>query len=148
MYLKITTPQEVLFEWNINKVSIPTENWTITILPNHMPLVSIVVPWIITVWSDNLPKENKRFAYLFEWKWLALSISKWFVYIDWQNINIVSTEVTNTTDKTTEELVHAKQLIQQDIDKLREQWAIEEVEKKLIELKKIDADLQLQEMKK
>ncbi len=146
MFLKITTPQSIIFEWEIEKVSLPTENWTITVLADHMPLVSNIVPGILTIWSENIPTENKTFAFLSQWNWFALTVSKWFVFVDGKSINVVTSDSVKKY-KSSGELKEAKVLVQDTIEKLREKWAIEEVEKKLVELKKIDADIRLFEMK-
>jgi F-type H+-transporting ATPase subunit epsilon len=39
---KIVVPEKVVFEKEVDQVTIPTETGQITILPNHLPLVSIV----------------------------------------------------------------------------------------------------------
>ncbi len=39
---KIATPEKVVYEDEIKQVSIPTTSGEITILPNHIPLVSVV----------------------------------------------------------------------------------------------------------
>ena len=38
-----------MFEGEVDSVSLPTPQGEITILPNHIPLISIVVPGVITV---------------------------------------------------------------------------------------------------
>ena len=40
--LKIITPERVVFEDSVDSVSAMTENGEITILPNHIPLVSLL----------------------------------------------------------------------------------------------------------
>jgi F-type H+-transporting ATPase subunit epsilon len=42
MKFKIVTPEKVIYENEISQVSIPTMNGEITILPNHIPLVSVL----------------------------------------------------------------------------------------------------------
>ena len=42
IHFKIATPEKVIYENDVIKVSIPTTTGEITILPNHIPLVSIV----------------------------------------------------------------------------------------------------------
>ncbi len=42
IHFKIATPEKVIYENDILKVSIPTTTGEITILPHHIPLVSIV----------------------------------------------------------------------------------------------------------
>lgn len=39
---KIVTPEKVIYENEINQVTIPTMSGEITILPNHIPLVSVL----------------------------------------------------------------------------------------------------------
>jgi len=40
--LKIVTPERVVFEDSVDSISAMTENGEITILPNHIPLVSLL----------------------------------------------------------------------------------------------------------
>ena len=40
--LKIATPEKVVYENNILQISVPTMDGEITILPNHIPLVSVI----------------------------------------------------------------------------------------------------------
>jgi F-type H+-transporting ATPase subunit epsilon len=39
---KIVTPEKVIYENEINQVTIPTMSGEITILPNHIPLISVL----------------------------------------------------------------------------------------------------------
>lgn len=39
---KIVTPEKVIYENEISQVSIPTMNGEITVLPNHIPLISVL----------------------------------------------------------------------------------------------------------
>lgn len=40
--LKIATPEKVIYENEINQVSIPTMDGEITVLPDHLPLISVL----------------------------------------------------------------------------------------------------------
>lgn len=40
--LKIVVPEKVVYEKEVDQVTLPTEQGEITILPNHIPLVSII----------------------------------------------------------------------------------------------------------
>jgi len=42
LQFKIATPERVVYEDEINQASIPTTSGEITILPNHIPLVSVL----------------------------------------------------------------------------------------------------------
>lgn len=45
--LKIATPEKVVLEREVDQVSLPTQMGEITILPKHVPLLTIIVPGII-----------------------------------------------------------------------------------------------------
>lgn len=51
--LKITTPEGITFEDNVDSITIPTKTGEITVLPNHIPMVSVVVPGEIIVKKDG-----------------------------------------------------------------------------------------------
>lgn len=42
IHFKIATPEKIIYENDVFKISIPTTTGEITILPHHIPLVSIV----------------------------------------------------------------------------------------------------------
>ncbi len=42
IHLKIATPERIIYENDIFQVSIPTMDGEITVLPNHVPLVSVL----------------------------------------------------------------------------------------------------------
>ena len=42
--LKITTPEKVVYEAEVDQVTLPTADGEITILPNHIPLISLLRP--------------------------------------------------------------------------------------------------------
>ncbi|MEA1925870.1 MAG: ATP synthase F1 subunit epsilon [Patescibacteria group bacterium] len=45
--LKITTPEKVVLDQDIDQITLPTQMGEITILPNHIPLISVIVPGAI-----------------------------------------------------------------------------------------------------
>ena len=46
---EITTPERIVYKEEIDQVTIPTQEGEITILPNHIPLVSLLAPGALTV---------------------------------------------------------------------------------------------------
>lgn len=52
--LKITTPERVLYNDQVDQVSLPTEQGEITVLPHHIPLVSNLKP------GEILIKKNQQ----------------------------------------------------------------------------------------
>ncbi|MFH0873996.1 MAG: ATP synthase F1 subunit epsilon [Candidatus Komeilibacteria bacterium] len=53
LHLKIVTPERVLHEGEVEQVTLPTPLGEITILPHHIPLVSVLSPGEIIVKSAH-----------------------------------------------------------------------------------------------
>ena len=51
--LKLVTPLKTLFDQPVEEVAIPTSLGEITVLPNHIPLVGVVVPGELRVKSEG-----------------------------------------------------------------------------------------------
>lgn len=49
IHFKITTPERVVFKDDVDSVTLPTTSGEITILPNHIPLISIMSPGEIII---------------------------------------------------------------------------------------------------
>ena len=50
---EIVTPERIVLEEGVTQVTVPTKDGEITVLPNHIPLVSILVPGVIEVKLPN-----------------------------------------------------------------------------------------------
>ncbi|MFA5022323.1 MAG: ATP synthase F1 subunit epsilon [Patescibacteria group bacterium] len=50
---KIVVPEKVVYEKEVDQVTIPTEMGQITVLPNHIPLVSVVRAGELMIKNDN-----------------------------------------------------------------------------------------------
>lgn|SRR3989338_11234030 len=46
---EIATPERIVYKETVDSLTLPTKDGEITILPNHIPLVSVLVPGAITV---------------------------------------------------------------------------------------------------
>ena len=46
---EIATPERIVYKDQVDSITLPTKDGEITILPNHIPLVSVLVPGAITV---------------------------------------------------------------------------------------------------
>ncbi len=53
MKLRIITPERLVFEEDIDQVTLPTKEGEITILPHHIPLVGIIQPGEIFIKKGN-----------------------------------------------------------------------------------------------
>lgn len=50
---EITTPERVVYKDSVDQITIPTKEGEITVLPNHIPLVSLLSPGALTVKKDG-----------------------------------------------------------------------------------------------
>src|SRR3990167_5948173 len=53
MKLRIITPEKLVLEEDIDRVTLPTKEGEITVLPHHIPLVGIVQPGEIFIKKGN-----------------------------------------------------------------------------------------------
>jgi len=136
MRLKISTPSETIFEGEVSKVEMPTENGTIDITTGHVPMVTSVVPWIITIWSEP--------AYMYPDQQSYISTAKGMAFVDGKTVRIISADATSTPDKTPETLTQMRQELENKIAILQNDGSIEEIEHTIGKLGKINADIQLQ----
>jgi len=51
--LQILTPEKIACQDKVDQVSVPTKDGEITILPNHIPLVSLVAPGELVIKNDS-----------------------------------------------------------------------------------------------
>lgn len=149
MFLRISSPDWIIFEWNINKVILPTESWEIWILPWHIPLTSVVKPGIVKIFINEDHKDwfLKDKDFLYDNWCISLSVSKWLLFVDWDNVIVASSAASSSPKESSEILLEMKSNLEHEIQQLRAKWSIEDLEKALINLQKIDADLKLYKMK-
>lgn len=50
---KIATPERVVFKDEVDSITLPTHSGEITILPNHLPLISVLKPGDIIIKKGN-----------------------------------------------------------------------------------------------
>lgn len=48
-HFEITTPERTVFAADATQVSLPTQTGEITVLPHHIPIVSIIVPGVLHI---------------------------------------------------------------------------------------------------
>ncbi|HLC89968.1 MAG TPA: ATP synthase F1 subunit epsilon [Patescibacteria group bacterium] len=51
--LKIVTPEKVVYESEISQVTVPTSSGQITILSNHLPLISVLAAGELIIWGKD-----------------------------------------------------------------------------------------------
>lgn len=138
MKLKISTPAKAMYQGEIQKIAIPTENGKLYVSAGHAPMVTSIKPGIITIWPlENNFKPGSQ---------IHISTSKWMVFVDGKFVRIVSAEATSTPESTEEHLYQSKKLLEEKIRRLKSEGSIEEIEKAIIKLEKIDADIELKKL--
>ena len=128
MQLRISSPDKIIFEWEIQEITLPTELWELRILPWNTPMVTALKPWILTflAWTKKT----------------SISIWKWMVFVDGKIIRIAVSSVTTwKTDKNS--LEKEKIELESKLRKASMNWSIEEIEKIQNQLAKINADIKL-----
>jgi len=75
LHLDITTPDRSMFTGEVSAVSLPTPDGEITILPHHIPLISIVSPGTVTIREKG--KET------------ILAVSRGVVEVDGKTIHVM-----------------------------------------------------------
>ncbi len=138
MKLKISTPAKVIFQWEIEKISIPTETGNLKVMEGHPPMVTSVKPGIIKLrpMENHIKVGNEMFV----------STSKGMVFIDGKIVRIVSAEATLAPEDSENALLQNKKALEDKIKRLKTEWSIEEIEKALMKLEKINADIELKKM--
>ncbi len=138
MKLKISTPNKVIYEWEIEKTSIPTENGNLKVMDGHPPMVTSIKPGLIKLWpmKNNIQVGDEMFV----------STSKGMVFIDGKIVRIVSTEATLAPEESESVLLETKRILEEKLKRLKNEWSIEEIEKALIKLEKTNADIELKKM--
>lgn len=145
MHLKISSPEKVIFEWEISKIILPTEIGDVIIKPWQKPMVTSLKPGIITIFPIWKIKE-KDFVQSDEW--ISISISKWMAFVNEELVKIATTVATTKLHEDEKELKAKKLKLEKEIRELRQRWSLEEIENSLIKLEKINADLKLQALNK
>ena len=140
MLCKISSPEKVIFNGKVEKITIPTESGDITVLPGHMPLVSVVKPGIVTIWPSEKNSDN---TFVFSDEKASVSVSKGMLYVDGKNISIVTSAATTSPEDSSTVLRDMKKSLEEKIAELKKQGSIEEIERSLIKLEKIRADIKL-----
>ena len=111
MKLKISTPSKVIFQGDIQKISLPTENGNLKVMAGNAPMVTTIKPGIIKVW----PMEN----HIKVGPEMYISTSKGMVFIDGKIVRIVSTEATTRPEESESNLLQNRKTLEDKIKRLK-----------------------------
>ncbi len=92
---EIITPERVVFEDEVDQVTLPTAEGEITVLPNHIPLIAVLRP------GEIVAKKGKEE--------IAMSCSGGFIEVTSDKVMILA----DTAEK-------AEELVEEEIEKARE----------------------------
>ena len=140
MYLKVNTPEGVIFEWNVEELVIPTQAWEIGILPGHIPLVSVVKPGIAKIKSKDIQNKSE---FIWEEDFLNITVGKWLLFTDGKNILVTVSKSVVKPEQSMEILEKMKKDLEEEIKKLQAKGEIEDIDKALTMLQTIEAEIKL-----
>lgn len=145
MFLKITSAQNKIFAWDIQKVSVPTEAGEITILPGHEPLTTVVRWWLIKILPTEVDEtQQDAFSdYIAHDGMIVISVAKGLLLVDGETILITTSVATATLQETEEILQQMQQKLETDLKEIRAEGSVEDIEKVVMNLEKVRADLKL-----
>lgn len=144
MKLKISSPAKTIFEWKIRQITLPTEIGDVTVLPGHAPMVTALKPWIIRIIPTNQVSKSE---FIFTKDTISLSVSKGMAFVDGKIVRVVTAVATTTLKESEKDLAAKKLKLEEDIKQLKKQGSIEDIEKSLMLLEKINADIRLRKIK-
>jgi F0F1-type ATP synthase epsilon subunit len=141
MLLTITSPDQQLRQWTIQKVTIPTDIGEITVLPGHQPLISVVASWLLKLVPEEMPGSD-------QWRvidngHIVIAVSKGIVMINHDEIIITTAVGTNTVKDTVEVLEKMHQEMEEKIAQIKVDWNEESLEDAFNHMEKISADLRI-----
>jgi len=144
MHLKISAPDKTIFDGTIQKVTIPTEEGEITVLPWHQPLSSVVKPWLVSFVSND---EHDTQEFIIDNGVVTISVSKWVIFVDGENVIITTSAATTSPEESAEVLAQMQADMEATLEKIKVEWSVEDLEKAMINLQKVTADLRLVKLK-
>ncbi len=141
MLLTITSPDQQLRQWKIQKVTIPTEIGEITVLPGHQPLISVVASGLLRLVPEEMPAMD-------QWRvidngHIVIAIAKGIAMISHDEIIITTAVGTNTVKDTVEVLEKMHQEMEEKIAQIKIDWNEESLEDAFNHMEKISADLRI-----
>ncbi len=128
MQLRITSPDKIIYEWEIQEIFLPTEIGELKVIPWNTPMVTALKPGItkFSTWKEIL----------------SISIWKWMVFVDWKIVRIAVSSAT-IWKSDNKKLNKEKEKLEAQLRKLSINWSIEDIEKIQSQLAKINADIKL-----
>lgn len=129
-----TTENIKVYEWNVDQLTLPTENGTVTLSIQPLPSILKLLPGVIELSSNG----KQQFA---------LSISKGIALVNPNGVRITTSIATEKPLAKLVELSGNQQLLELKLQKVKKFWSVEEISQLISELEKVKADIRLAKMK-
>jgi len=111
IHIKIVTPERLVFEDKVDSVSVMTENGEVTILPNHVPMVSL-----LRAGEMRLKHENQE---------SMLAVSTGLLEVHAGNEMVILADTAERSEELTlEEVEKAKELAQKRLEEARDKGTV------------------------
>ena len=94
LHLEIITPENIVFQGDVESVSLPTPDGEITVLPAHIPLISIVSPGSILVRQNGTEE--------------LFAVSRGVIEIDGKHVRILADTADRAADLEEKAIEEAK----------------------------------------
>lgn len=144
MRVKISTPSAIIFDEDIQQIKLPTEKGELLITNHQKPIVHSLIPWLIHIKEED---HLELWKYINKNDEILLSIDKWMVFVDGKMVRILCNEATITPTESETQLQEKKLFLEEEIKKLRKNGSIEDQERGVNKLLKINADILLEHTK-
>lgn len=149
MQLKITSLDGIVFEGNVDKLTVESVSWQITILPNHDNLLAVLKPGLLKLEKHDKTSSNEENLFLQD-DMNVISIGWWFCKVEDNQIQVMTDySIVGNTDPV-DILEENKFKLKQKLDELKSSWSDdnnEELESISMELEKIEWQIRLEVLK-
>ena len=149
MLLKIHTVHWVIFDWEVERVELPTKVGVLSILPHHNPLTAMIIPGIVKF----IPTEKRKSEFLadteflFEDEKITIAVWEWTIYTDWTAVILFVASATVNLKSDRESLLEMKKNLEEQIKEIKASWNSDEIERAYLNLQKLTADMELLKIK-
>ena len=143
MRLKIVSTKGVLVDEEVEEVVVPVKDWEVGILPWH-EVYAGVVKWGLCKFKLSSNKWN----FITEDEYAIISVWDWVVYTDGKEVRMAVSQADVNVEIDEEELLKMKENLEKKIEEIKTKGSIEDIEKVLLNMNKILADIQLVKLKK
>lgn len=150
MHLKVTSLDGIVFDGNVNKITLESVSWQITILPNHDNLLTVLKPWLLKIERHENQDQTDQVDLFFKDNMHIISIWWWFCKVENNYIQVMTDYSIVWNTDPIDILEDNKNQLKQKLDDLKASWITtdqQELESLSIELEKIEWQIRLEVLK-